>query len=130
VSSKFELNYSVIDPHSGQDKQIISFKNMLIAQKYFLDASLIWVGNLGTSLSYRVAPNWYASVEAQYESEFETKVGQERWSLFIGPSIHYGSKAYWLTATWFPQIMGGREKFAEQDNQNLHLIEKPRMNFA
>jgi hypothetical protein len=162
LSSEFELNYSVVDPHSGQDKQTISFENMLIAQKYFMDASLIWVGNLGfegtyakraeinnlpagfdwptqpemeleiklgTGLSYRIAPNWYTSVEAQYETEFETEVGQERWSLFVGPSIHYGSKDYWLTATWFPQIMGGREKFAEQDNQNLHLIEKTKNEF-
>lgn len=162
LSSQFELSYGLVDPHSGQDKQTISFENMLIAQKYFMDASLIWVGNLGfegtyakrknidnlpegfdwptkpemeleiklgTGLSYRFAPNWYTSLETQYETEFETEVGQERWTLFLGPSIHYGSKDYWLTATWFPQLAGGREKFDAQDDKDLHLIEKTKNEF-
>ena len=162
LSNQFELSYSAIDPHSGQDKDTLSFENMLIAQKYFMDASLIWVGNLmfegtyakrshinnlpegfewptkpemelevqiGTGLSYRFAPNWYGSIETQYETEFETEVGQERWSWFLGPSVHYGAKDYWVTATWFPQLRGGRETFEEQDDKNLHLIEKTKNEF-
>jgi hypothetical protein len=162
LSSQFELSYGLVDSHSGQEKQTISFENMLIAQKYFMDASLIWVGNLGfegtyakrknidnlpegfdwpttpemeleiklgTGLSYRFAPNWYTSLETQYETEFETEIGQERWSVFLGPSVHYGSKDYWLTATWFPQLAGGREKFDQQDDKDLHLIEKTKNEF-
>lgn len=162
LSNQFELSYSIIDTHSGQDKDTISFENNLIAQKYFMDASLVWVANLmfegtyakrgtisnlpenfewptkpemelelqlGTGLSYRFAPNWYAGAETQYETEFETEVGQERWSWFMGPSLHYGAKDYWVTATWFPQIRGGREKFDEQDDRHLHLIEKTKNEF-
>ncbi|MDQ9020340.1 hypothetical protein RFI02_04385 [Acinetobacter sichuanensis] len=162
LSNQFELSYTTIDPHSGQDKDTLSFENNLILQKYFMDASLVWVGNLmfegtyakrspinnlpenfewptkpemelelqlGTGLSYRFAPNWYAGAETQYETEFETEVGQERWSWFMGPSLHYGSKDYWLTATWFPQLRGGREKFDEQDDRDLHLIEKTKNEF-
>lgn len=162
LSSNFEFIYKSVDPHSGQEKDTVSFEHNLIAQKYFLDASLIWVGNfgiegtyakrapiaslpagfdwpttpemelefvLGTGLSYRFAPNWYAGVEAQYETEFETEVGQERWTVFAGPSLHYGSKNYWMTATWFPQLSGGREKFPEQDDTHLHLIEKTKNEF-
>ncbi|MEY2863585.1 MAG: hypothetical protein RLY58_1292, partial [Pseudomonadota bacterium] len=110
LSANFEFNYSSIDPHSGQDKDTLSFESMLIAQKYLMDASLIWVANLGfegtyakrapianlpadfewptepemeleiklgTGLSYRFAPNWYVGAETQYETEFETEVGQE-----------------------------------------------------
>ena len=162
LSNQFELSYSVIDPHSGQDKDTINFENNLIAQKYFMDASLVWVGNLmfegtyakrdeisnlpenfewptkpemeleiqlGTGLSYRFAPNWYAGMETQYETEFETEVGQERWTWFMGPSLHYGSKDYWVTASWFNQLRGGREKFDAQDNKDLHLIEKTKNEF-
>lgn len=79
---------------------------------------------LGAGASYRFAPNWSAGVEALYETEFETEVGQERWSVFAGPSIHYGSKNWWATLTWFEQLAGGREQYINQADDNLHLIEK------
>lgn len=78
----------------------------------------------GTGLSYRFAPNWFIGAETLYETEFETEVGQERWSWFAGPSLHYGGKDWWATVTWFKQIKGGGEKFEEQDDNDLHLIEK------
>lgn len=151
------FDYSWIDRHSGRDKDTVSTDVDLLAQKYFLDAQLVWVGNLGmeatyakrkpiadlpadfdwptdpemevelkagTGLSYRFAPNWYASVEALYETEFETEVGQERWSVFAGPSLHYGGAKWWATLTWFPQLRGGGEQYAGQRDTDLHLIEK------
>ena len=78
----------------------------------------------GGGLSYRFAPNWYAGVEALYETEFETEVGQERWSIFAGPSIHYGGKTWWATLTYFHQMSGGGEQYIDQSDNNLHLIEK------
>ena len=79
---------------------------------------------LGAGASYRFAPNWSAGLEALYETEFETEVGQERWSVFAGPSIHYGSKNWWATLTWFEQLAGGKEQYINQADDNLHLIEK------
>ena len=79
---------------------------------------------LGLGASYRFAPGWFAGVETQYVTEFETVVGQERWSLFAGPSLHYASKQWWATLTWYPQIMGGREQIINQSDTSLHLIEK------
>ncbi|HUJ87536.1 MAG TPA: DUF6662 family protein [Burkholderiales bacterium] len=85
-------------------------------------------------ISYRFAPNWYIGFEALYDTEFETAVGQERWSLQAGPTLHYGSKNWWATLTWLPQLRGGGEKFGPasfdgvsypgQNDPNLHLIEK------
>ena len=79
---------------------------------------------LGVGASYRFAPNWSVGMETLYETEFETEVGQERWSLFAGPSIHYGSKQWWATLTWFEQLAGGKEQYINQADDNLHLIEK------
>lgn len=80
----------------------------------------------GTGVSYRVAPRWFVGAEALYDTEFETEIGQERWSVQTGPNIHYGDKKWWFTLSWLPQLRGGGEKFPEQDNSNLHLIEKTR----
>jgi len=77
----------------------------------------------GLGLVYRFAPGWFAGVETLYETEYETEVGQERWSLFLGPSLHYASQRWWATLTWFPQVAGGGESYPGQPD-NLHLIEK------
>jgi len=77
---------------------------------------------LGTGLSYRFAPNWFAGAEIQYQTEFETEVGQERWSVFAGPNLHYADANWWATLSWFPQLKGGGETIIEGDD--LHLIEK------
>lgn len=78
---------------------------------------------IGTGISYRFMPKWFVGVEAFYETEFETEVGQERWSVFGGPSIHYGSADWWATLAYLPQLKGGGEQFEGQDT-DLHLIEK------
>ncbi len=82
-----------------------------------------------TGLSYRIIPKVFLGFEAEYTSEYETEVGQERWSLFAGPTLHYGGEKIWATLTWFPQLKGGGEKYDGQINQNLHLIEKTKNEF-
>ncbi|WKE64551.1 hypothetical protein PVT67_12845 [Gallaecimonas kandeliae] len=78
----------------------------------------------GTGLTYRFAPDWYLGAEALYEEEHETEVNLERWSWFAGPSLHYGGQQWWATLTYMQQIRGGGEKFPEQTDRDLHLIEK------
>jgi hypothetical protein len=79
---------------------------------------------LATGLSYRFAPGWYAGAELLAENEYETEVGQERWSVFGGPSIHYGGKQWWATLTVFRQLRGGGERYDGQPSRQLHLIER------
>lgn len=79
---------------------------------------------LGTGVSYRFHPGWYVGVEAMYEAEHETEVGLERWSVFAGPSLHYGGQRWWSTLTLFRQVRGGGETYADQRDTSLHLIEK------
>jgi Family of unknown function (DUF6662) len=157
LSTYASLIYDRLDAHSGQDKDKYSVEALLLAQRYFLEGELVWVGNLateathatrgaianlppdfewttdpeiewewgvGSGASYRFAPNWYVGLELLYETEFETEVGQERWSLFAGPSLHYGAERWWATLTWTPQITGGGEQYPGQIETDLHLIEK------
>ena len=93
------------------------------------DPEIEWEWTIGSGASYRFAPNWYVGLEAVYQTEFETEVGQERWSLFAGPSIHYGSQRWWATLTFMPQISGGGEQYAGQTETDLHLIEKTEREF-
>lgn len=77
----------------------------------------------GTGLSYRFMPNWFIGAELQYQEEYETEVNRERFSLFGGPSIHYGGESFWFTLSWLTQLNGGGESYAGQPG-GLHLIEK------
>jgi hypothetical protein len=157
LSAYTSFEYGMLDVHSGQRKTEFEIETQLLAQKYFMEGQLTWVGNvgvraayekrkaianlpdnfdwpttpemeistkIGTGLSYRFAPGWFVGGEMLHETEFETEVGQERWSLFAGPSLHYGSDKWWSTLTFFKQLRGGGEKYESQTNLNLHLIEK------
>lgn len=42
------LEYLVLDPHSGQDKDSISIDLEIEMQKYFMEGQLIWAANFGT----------------------------------------------------------------------------------
>lgn len=153
----WSLDYLTVDPHSGQDKDTISFETDLHLQKYYLEGQLVWMADfgleatsatradlanlpedfewpteaemeielkMGTGVSYRFIENWSVGMEALFEEEHETEVNLERWSLFAGPSIHYGDQRWWATLTYMKQLRGGAEKFDEQDDRGLHLIEK------
>jgi len=87
-----------------------------------------------TGLAYRFAPNWYVGAEALWQTEFETEVGTERWSLQLGPTLHYASRRWWATLTWMSQVRGGGTRYGPasfngiaypgQDDTHLQLIEK------
>ena len=83
--------------------------------------------SVGTGLTYRLFPNWFIGAETQYATEFETEVGQERWSLFVGPTIHYGGKKFWATLTWFPQLKGARVTHSWTGNTAFTLDALPHM---
>lgn len=157
LAGRVGLEYSWLDPHSGQDKRKVSATTDLLLQKFFLDDQLVTVANLGmestyarrepidnlptgfewstdpemeielkagVGLAYRFAPRWFVGVETFYETEFETEVGQERWSWHAGPSLHYADRAWWATLTWMPQLRGGGLTYPGQTDTDLHLIEK------
>lgn len=75
-----------------------------------------------TGISFRFMNNWYLSVEALYEEEYETEVNRERYSLFAGPGLHFEGQAFSFSVGYLQQINGGGEKIDPADD--LHYIEK------
>lgn len=74
-----------------------------------------------TGLGYRVASNWVLGFEGRYRSVYPdwTKgLDREAYALSAGPSVHYGGKKWWFTATYLPQIVG-----APSPGRSLHLDE-------
>jgi opacity protein-like surface antigen len=69
--------------------------------------------------SYLVAPKWYVGLETRYHSEYPSKMEndkfgenpkygtREHYAVFLGPTIHYATTKWWVTATWLPQLFGG-----------------------
>lgn len=47
LSTYTSLSYRTLDPNSGQDKNTLTFEQLLLLQKYFLDGQMILAGNLG-----------------------------------------------------------------------------------
>jgi hypothetical protein len=84
---------------------------------------------VSTGLSYRVAPGWYAGVETRYASvypDWTNGLHRETYAVFAGPSIHYGGKKWWFTATYLPQLFGspspgGSRALGEYEKRELRL---------
>lgn len=128
-----------------------------IFQKNFLDDQLVFAANLwlepewrkfkstgekeseveaelDLGLSYRFMPKWYAGLEYRYHSEYPNSgtytlqlSKREHSAHFLGPTLHYGDKNWWFTATWLPQL-GGRPLDRSVSNR-LHLDEHERAEY-
>ena len=62
--------------------------------------------NIGFGASYRFAPNWSAGVEFENEREFNSLdfTHESNSGYFIGPTIHYGGRKFFVTATYLEQL--------------------------
>lgn len=52
LAGYLDLGYNWLDPHSGLGKTSYTVEMQLIAQKYFMEGQLVWVGNLGIESTY------------------------------------------------------------------------------
>ena len=82
-----------------------------------------------TGLAFRVGTGWYAGLEGRYASvypDWTNGLHRETYAVFAGPSIHYGGKKWWFTATYLPQLFGGpspsgSRSFEEYEKRELRL---------
>ncbi len=70
--------------------------------------------NFGLAASYRFAPNWYAGAELQNEREwagFNPFKNENRTNVatYFGPTLHYGGKGFFVTATYLQQLKGAKD---------------------
>lgn len=115
------LDFSTLDPHSGQDKETLSLEQRLLAQKYFMDGRMIWVGNLGleTTMAKRfqidnLPPDfeWPTRPEMEIELLFGTGVSYR----FI-PNWYLGAEAFYEEEH---ETEVGRERWSWFAGPSLH----------
>lgn len=120
-----------IEPTWGPDQRELETK--LILQKNFLDDRLVWAANftaaaekerfhgeweregeleLTTGLAYQIAPRWHAGVEYRHHRGYAGRgfAADKRVyaASFLGPSVHYASRNWWVTATFLTQIANAK----------------------
>jgi hypothetical protein len=85
------LDYLVLDPHSGRDKDTISISLDLQLQKYFMEGQLVWVANLGTE-STRATRAPIADLPEDFEWPTEMEVEIE---FLTGTGVSYRFMPNW-----------------------------------
>ena len=89
-------------------------------------------------VSYRFAPGWSAALEARNHHEYTghslKRSNREFTAWNVGPTVHYASKSWWVTATWLPQLRAGRcftdDQCSETANRrNLSDLERNEFRF-
>lgn len=132
LSNYFSYRHLTKDPHSGQDKTVDTFELKLLAQKYFLDGQLIWLGNIGleTTRAQRKAlpTNQWSHLNSKgfYETETEATANSgEVYDWPTHPEMEIGLMAstgvsYRFTDNWF----AGAEVVYENESETEVGIER------
>ncbi len=147
-----------VEPSYGPKSRELEGK--IILQKNFLQDRLIWAANftaarekqrfhgewekeaeleLTTGLAYSFAPRWTAGVEYRKHTGYGgysfSRDNRLFTANFIGPSVHYAARSWWITATWLTQlrnaagysdearedIIGGRIYGEEHEKNELRI---------
>ncbi len=94
--------------------------------------------DLAAGAAYRFAPNWYVGMEFRHQSDYlnpqedgvfnpeldrssfdfgDFRVGsQHQRGNYLGPTVHYGAREWWLTAGLLWQVSGGGSPFSYSRN--------------
>lgn len=138
--TEYELELKAIVQKNFLDDKLIWVTNLTLEPEWEKEKSEVTPGEFETEwekelaieattgLSYRVASNWFLGVEGRYHSEYPdwTKgLHREHYAFFAGPSIHYGGKRWWFTATYLPQVYGS----PNTGGSSLHLDEHEKREF-
>jgi hypothetical protein len=143
-----EPGYKRYSAKSGDREDIFFLEPKLIAQKNFLEGTLILAANLSgeferehnldeqaweselelqfsAGLSYRFAPNWFAGTEVLATSAFERMHLDElgEYGIFAGPNLHYANQSWWATLTVLPQLTGWPENSGSRDLQHFEKLQ-------
>jgi hypothetical protein len=146
-----EPGYSRIDKVKGEHADEWELETKLLLQKNLLDDQLIAVFNATPEfelkkirgehdteaeleleftggLIYRIAPKWFAGIEARYHSDypnFDDEWTRENWAMYVGPVLHYATERWWATLTVLPQVYGKPQ--VEERSRQLELDDHERL---
>jgi hypothetical protein len=120
-----------VEPTWGPDER--ELEGRIILQKNFLEDRLVWAANvvaaaekerfhgdwenegeleLTSGLAYQFAPRWHAGLEYRYHRGYEGRgfsASKRLYAVnFIGPSVHYGGRNWWITATFLTQLANAK----------------------
>jgi len=120
-----------LEPTWGPDKRELETK--LIVQKNFFEDRLVWAANftaaaekerfhgdweregeleLTSGIAYQFAPRWHAGVEYRHHRGYEGRgfsAAKREYAVnFVGPSMHYGGRNWWITATFLKQLANAK----------------------
>lgn len=133
-TTEFELELKAIVQKNFLDDRLVWVGNLTLEPEWEREKKVVAPGvvekewekelaiELTTGLSYRVASNWFVGAEGRYHSEYPdwtNGLHREHYAFFAGPTVHYGGKKFWFTATYLPQVHGG----PRSAGQDLHLDE-------
>lgn len=121
VSTYTSLTYLTLDPHSGQDKKTLSFEQLLLLQKYFLDGQLILAGNLAieaTRADRDPINNLPADFDWPTDPEMEIELGAATGLTYrFLPSWFIGAEAVYAQEN---ETEVGLERWSLQAGPTLH----------
>jgi hypothetical protein len=144
----YQFRYGRID---GAKTKQVSFEPNIILQKNFLDDTLITTVNLkaefenrkftdgeaeneikfepGAGISYRFAKGLYLGGEGFYRAD-NLNGKFNHGSIFVGPTIHYGAKKFYITGTFQRQVTGtpsySYDTAPQFQNRGVNLEEETR----
>ena len=120
-----------VEPTWGPDERELETK--LILHKNFFDDRLVWAANFTaaaekerfhgeweregeleftTGLAYQFAPRWHAGLEYRHHRGYEGSgfsAGKRVYAAnFFGPSVHYASRRWWVSATYLTQLANAK----------------------
>lgn len=101
LSMSFDVDYTVLDKHSGQDKDSLSLGLEVELQKYFMEGQLIWAANFGTE-GTRATRKAIDNLPEDFEWPTEMEVEIEFWagtglSYRFAPNWFFGVETMWET---------------------------------
>jgi hypothetical protein len=144
----YQFRYGRID---GAKTKQVSFEPNIILQKNFLDDTLITTINLkaefenrkftdgtaeneikfepGVGVSYRITKGLYIGGEGFYRAD-NLNGEFNHGSIFLGPTIHYGAKKFYVTGTFQRQVTGtpsySYDTAPQFQNRGVNLEEETR----
>lgn len=110
-NGSYELEFRVLAQKNFFDDQLILAYNLIFEAETIRfsgdpDRASELDFNNEIGLSYRVAPNWYAGVEARNHNELGHFRVHEHSVYWAGPTVHYANQHIWMTLGVLRQVYG------------------------